>query len=138
MDELGLGYHQLSVQIIGIVFSLFLTISVFFLVKARRIQEKYSLIWFFVGVFIFIISAFKGLLEKVSRLIGIYYAPSALFAILISCSYLLLLNMSITNSTLKKQNKSLIQEIGLLKMKVDELEKKIGGKFGVDKKDKLS
>lgn len=111
-----------SFQILGIIFSLFMLITVFFLVKHKRIREKYSLVWFFIGLLILAFSVFRDLMEWVSRLIGIDYAPSAFFAILIASAYLLLLNMSISLSTLKRQNKSLIQEIGLLNLRIDELE----------------
>lgn len=117
--------HPHSIQIIGIIFSLFLFFSVVFLVRGKRMKEKYSIIWLFIAVFIFIISLFRDFMDWFSNLIGIYYAPSAFFSILISLSYLLLLSVSISVSTLRKHNKSLIQEIGLLKLKVEELEEKL-------------
>lgn len=120
------GYFY-NVQIIGVIFSLVLLSSVFFCVKVKRIQEKYSLVWFFVGLIILVFSINRGLMEGFSYIIGIDYAPSALFSILIAFSYLLLLNMSISITSLKKKNKSLIQEVGLLALKVEELEKKING-----------
>lgn len=125
MDEPG-NYTN-SIQIIGIMFSLFFLISVFFLVRANRIQEKYSIAWFFVALFILLISLFRDFIEWFSHFVGIYYAPSAFFSILISCAYMLLLSLSINISTLKKQNKSLIQELGLLKQKVEELEAGLEG-----------
>lgn len=120
------GYFY-NVQIIGVIFSLVLLSSVFFCVKVKRIQEKYSLVWFFVGLIILVFSINRGLMEGFSYIVGIDYAPSALFSILIAFSYLLLLNMSISITSLKKKNKSLIQEVGLLALKVEELEKKING-----------
>jgi hypothetical protein len=44
---------------------------------------------------------------------------------LIAGAYLLLLNMSVSISTLKAQNKSVSQELGLLKLRLEELEKNI-------------
>lgn len=117
--------HAYSVQIIGVIFGLFLVVSIFLLVKSRRIQEKYSIVWLFIGILILIFSVFRDLMEWFSNFIGIYYAPSTLFAILISCAYILLLNMSISISTMKKRTKALIQELALLRMKVEELEKKL-------------
>lgn len=117
--------HFYNVQILGAVFSLVLLVTVFFCVKAKRIQEKYSLVWFFIGLIILMFSIFRDLMEGFSDLIGVDYAPSAFLSLLIGFSYLLLLNMSISISTLKKKNKSLIQEIGLLNLKVEELEKKL-------------
>lgn len=117
--------HTYSVQIIGVIFGLFLVVSMLLLVKSRRIQEKYSIVWLFIGILILIFSIFRDLMEWFSNFVGIYYAPSALFAILISCAYILLLNMSISISTMKKRTKALIQELALLRMKVEELEKKL-------------
>jgi hypothetical protein len=57
--------------------------------------------------------------------IGVSYAPSAFFAILISCAYLMLLNMSVSISRLKTQNKALTQELGLIKLRMEEVEKKM-------------
>ena len=117
--------HYYSVQIVGIIFGLFLIVSMFFLVKSKMVQEKYSIVWLFMGVLILIFSIFRNFMEAFSNFIGIYYAPSALFAILISCAYILLINMSISISTLKKKSKTLIQEMALLNMKVEEMEKKL-------------
>lgn len=117
--------HFYSVQIIGGIFGLFLIISMFFLVKSKMVQEKHSLVWIFIGALILVFSIFRDLMEVFSDFIGIYYAPSALFAILIACAYILLLNMSISISTLKKKTKTLIQESALLKLKIEELEKRL-------------
>lgn len=112
-----------SFQILGIFFGLTLIVSVYFLVRSRRIQEKYSLVWFVIGFFVVIFSIFLDSMEWFSALFGIEYAPSAFFAILIVNAYVLLLNKSISISTLKKQNKSLIQELGLMGLRVEQLEK---------------
>jgi len=114
-----------SVQLMGVVFSLILIISVFFMVRARMIREKYSLVWFLIGLFTLVMSVFRNLIDWVSNLLGVYYAPSAFFAILIACAYLLLLSMSVSISGLKMQNKALSQELGLTKLKLEELEKKL-------------
>lgn len=119
------GANLDSIHLIGTAFSLFLLISVFLLVRARLIKEKYSLVWFLIGIFTLVMSLFKGLMDWFSNLIGVDYAPSAFFAILVSCAYLLLLNMSVSLSGLKMHNKALTQELGLTKLRLEELEKKL-------------
>jgi hypothetical protein len=111
-----------NVQIIGIFVSLLLIYTVFMLVKTGRLQERYSLIWFFIALFILVISAFRQLLEYFAQFFGIIYAPNALFAVMVGCAYLLMLNISISLSAVKRQNKSLIQEVGLLRAKLEKLE----------------
>jgi len=111
-----------KIQWLGIIFSLIILISVVFLVRERLIKEKYSLVWFLIGLFILVMSVFQGLLEGFSRLIGVDYAPSAVFALLIAFAYLLLLNLSVSVSGLKAQNKAVSQELGLLKLRLEQME----------------
>ncbi len=112
-----------KIQWLGIIFSLIILLSVIFLVRERLIKEKYSLVWLLIGLFVFVMSVFRGLLEGFSALIGVDYAPSAFFALLIAFAYLLLLNLSVSISGLKAQNKAITQELGLLRLRVEELEK---------------
>jgi hypothetical protein len=113
------------IHLLGIVFSLIIMFSVFLLVRQRLIKEKYSLVWFFIGVFTLIMSANTELFHGFSVLIGVDYAPSAFFAILIAFAYLLLLNMSVSITSLNRKNKALTQELGLTKLRLEELEKRI-------------
>jgi len=115
-----------KIQWLGIVFSLIILLSVIFLVRERLLKEKYALIWILIGLFTLLISLCRGLLDGFSDLIGVYYAPSAFFSLLIACAYLLLLNMSVSLSGLKAQNKAVSQELGLLKLRLEELEKEVG------------
>ena len=112
-----------KIQWLGIIFSLIILLSVIFLVRERLIKEKYSLVWLLIGVFVLVMSVFRGLLEGFSALIGVDYAPSAFFALLIAFAYLLLLNLSVSISGLKAQNKAISQEMGLLRLRVEEMEK---------------
>jgi len=112
-----------KIQWLGIIFSLIILLSVFFLVRERLLKEKYSLIWLVIGLFTLVVSLFRNLLDGFSNLIGVYYAPSAFFSLLIAGAYLLLLNMSVSISHLKAQNKALAQELGLLRLKLEERER---------------
>ena len=112
-----------KIQWLGIIFSLIILLSVFFLVRERLLKEKYSLIWLVIGLFTLVVSLFRNLLDGFSDLIGVYYAPSAFFSLLIAGAYLLLLNMSVSISHLKAQNKALTQELGLLRLRLEERER---------------
>ena len=89
------------------------------------LKEKYSLVWFLIGAFTLVMSVSKDLMDLFSNLIGVDYAPSAFISLLIACSYLLMLSMSVSISNLKKNNKALAQELGLTKLRLEELEKNL-------------
>ena len=117
-----LGGSFEKIQWLGITFSLIILLSVFFLARERLLKEKYSLVWLMIGLFVLVMSLFRWLLDGFSNLIGVYYAPSAFFSLLIAGAYLLLLNMSVSLSALKAQNKAISQELGLLRLRVEEME----------------
>lgn len=119
------GINIDKVHFLGTVFSLTILVSVFWLTRERLLKERYSLVWFLIGTYMLLMSVFRELMEWFSYLIGIEYAPSAFFAFLIACAYLLLLNLSVNLSALKMHNKALTQELGLTKLRLEELEKKI-------------
>jgi hypothetical protein len=114
-----------KIHFLGAAFSLLIIATVFFLVRQRMLKEKYSLVWLVIGFFMLTMSVSNDLMDQFSDLIGVYYAPSALFAILIAGAYLLLLNISVSISDLKAHNKALTQELGLTRLRLEELEKKV-------------
>ena len=59
--------------------------------------------------------------EELASAVGIFYAPSALFAVAFGFVLVLLLHFSLVISRLAEQTKVLAQRIGLLQHEVDEL-----------------
>jgi uncharacterized protein HemX len=68
------------------------------------------------------LAVWKQALEQVSTAVGIYYPPSALFAVALGFIIVLLLHFSLVISRLADQNKILAQKLGALNQRVDELE----------------
>jgi hypothetical protein len=110
-------------QIFSIVGSLTIILFLIELVRSRRLKESYSLLWFLIAFVFLLFSFWRGLLERVAKLMGIDYAPAALFLILIIGLYLLSIHFSVVVSRLSEKNKSLTQEIGLLNLKIKEFKK---------------
>ena len=114
------------IQIVAILATAATFLAVFELVRRRRLMERYALLWlFFTGVLL-ALAVWKGLLDQVSRTIGIYYAPSALFAVALGCVLLLLLHFSLVISRIVDQNKVLAQRVSLLSERLDRLERGAG------------
>ena len=119
------GAYIDRIHLIGALFSVLIMLTVFLMVRARMMREKYGLVWFLMAAFILVMSLFRELMDSFAAAIGVDYAPSAFFAMLIACAYLLLLNMSVSISHLKTQNKVLTQELALTQLRVEELERKM-------------
>lgn len=108
------------IQIVAILGSLGLLAIIVSLVRRRRLAEEYSLLWLLVGIAFVAISIFRGLIEEIARLLGIYYAPSAMFLIAIFFIIWLLLRFSLIVSDLAARNRVLAQEMAILKLQIEE------------------
>lgn len=111
-----------KISFISAIGSFVLLVVILLLTRQRRIREQYSLIWLAVGFLMLVFSVFKGLLDFIARLVGIYYAPSLLIVLAIFSGVVLGIHFTMVLSKLTDNNKRLIQEVGLLKNRVERLE----------------
>ncbi|MBW1869331.1 MAG: DUF2304 domain-containing protein [Deltaproteobacteria bacterium] len=112
------------IQYISILGSLVFIGLIIMLIRNKRIKEEFAILWlFFGGVFLFL-SVWRGSLEVIARILGIAYAPAAIFLILIIAIISILIHLSLITSRLTDQAKVMIQELGLLKMEMDTMKKK--------------
>jgi hypothetical protein len=110
---------ETKVQILAIVVTSVLFGIVFELVRRRRLMERYALLWLFSAAVLLALAVWRDLLESIARGVGIYYAPSALFAIAFGFVLVLLLHFSLVVSRLADQNKVLAQRVGMLQQQLD-------------------
>ena len=113
-------------QILAIIVTAGLFILVFELVRQRRLLERYALLWLFSSAVLLALSIWRGALEELASAVGIFYAPSALFAVAFGFVLVMLLHFSLVISRLAEQTKVLAQRIGLLQHEVDELRSRLG------------
>jgi len=106
------------------VVSLALSLSIFgfvlWLVRERRLREKYALLWLSTSLFIILLTVSRRVLEVAALSIGIYYPPSLLF--LVGVLFLLMVSIghSVTLSRLSESNHSLAQELALLRKQMED------------------
>lgn len=114
-----------NIAIISALSSIGLLIFIIELTRRRKIREQYALIWLALGFLILVFSIFKNSLDFIAHLAGIYYAPSLLIILIIFLGMVLGIHFTLVISKLAENNKTLIQEIGLLKNRVENLEKRL-------------
>jgi hypothetical protein len=101
-------------QIVAIVAAAGLFVVLLELVRQRRLLERYALLWLFSAFCLLALSVWTGLLEAVANLIGVAYAPNALFLIAFGFVLVLLLHFSLAVSRLSDESKVLAQRLALL------------------------
>src|SRR5215212_4183043 len=112
---------EARIQIVAIIVTSGLFFLVFELVRRRRLMERYALLWLLASTVLLGLSVWRDLLESVASAVGIFYAPSALFAIAFAFVLVLLLHFSLVISRLADQNKVLAQRLGMLQQRVEAL-----------------
>ncbi len=111
-----------QIQIVAIGVSLLLFLFIMYLIRSQRLKEEYSLWWIFFSLVFILFSFWKSGLDHVAAFLGVSYPPAALFMILLMAIFLILIEYSIIISKLANKNKSLAQEIGLLKHRMRSME----------------
>lgn len=113
------------IQIIAISGSFLLIIFIVSLIKNRRLKVEYSLLWLLFSVIILAISIWKSGLDWFAAIVGITYAPAALFLILIMIVFVMMIEFSMIISKQSEWIKKSAQDIGMLKLEVEDLRKKV-------------
>ena len=110
------------IQVIAIISNLLFFYFVINLVRRKRLREEYSLLWILFCLVFLVFSFWRNGLEVLASWLGIYYAPMAFLLIIILGILSILIHYSIVISGLSEQNKKLIQELGILKKEVGDLQ----------------
>jgi hypothetical protein len=109
----------LRIQILSILVTGGLFVLVFELVRRRRLMERYALLWLFASSVLLVLAVWRGLLNEIAHRVGIYYAPSALFAVAFAFVLMLLLHFSLQMSRMSDQNKVLAQKVSRLQQQIE-------------------
>jgi hypothetical protein len=117
-----------QLQFIAILFSLGLVGYILWLIRGQRLKEEYSLLWLIVGAVFFLFSVWRQGLEVLGNVLGIAYAPAALFIIILIGILLILIQFSMIISRLSDRSRIVAQEHALLQERVRELEQKFSAR----------
>ena len=105
------------IQLLAIVISFLFLAYISWLIIKGKLREEYAIIWI-VGTGVLILFSFwRQGLEVLANLFGVYAPPNLVFSGAIFAILIYLLHLSVAVSKLQKQNKTLAQEIALLKSK---------------------
>jgi hypothetical protein len=107
------------VSVVAAIAAAALLLVIFELIRSRRLQERYALLWLLTGVVIFVLAIWRGLLGSIADLVGIAYPPSALFILAAFFVLVVLLHYSTVISKLSDENRILAQRLALLEHRVD-------------------
>jgi hypothetical protein len=103
-----------------IILAVLVCLGIFELVRRKRLMERYAILWLVAGLTVLVLGVWQGLLTTLSHAVGIYYPPSALFAVTFVFVLVMLIHFSTTISRLSDENKILAQRLALLQQRVEQ------------------
>lgn len=112
------------IQIISIAVSLLFLGYVFQQIKKGRLREEYAFIWIVSTFALILFSFWRNGFEVLAHAFGVIAPPNLIFTAAIFAILVYLLHLSLSASKMHAQNKTLAQDIALLKEKLDKLNQK--------------
>jgi hypothetical protein len=102
-------------KIFAFLLAVILLVTIFELVRKRKLREEYSWLWIFTGFSILLVVWRYDLLVRFTHFIGAFWPTTTLF--ILGLIFLMLINLhySVKISGLTNQVKNLSQEITLIK-----------------------
>ena len=111
----------MSVYVTALVVCAVLVVAVAFLLRTRRIREKYAAIWIVLTVAVVLIAAFPGLAFWVSGLVGVRTPVNLVFALAIVVLLAVCVQLSMEISNLEEETRTLAEELALVRLEVRSL-----------------
>jgi len=105
------------------VFLLGLAVLIFVInmVRTRRLQERYALLWLLAGLVLAIAPLFANQLDRLATAMGFDYAPALLLMLAVIGLLLMIFQISLNITSQSEHLKVLTQELGLLRQEVEAL-----------------
>ena len=112
----------LRVSIFAAIAAILLLLVILELIRSRRLQERYALLWVMTALVLLVFALWRDGLNVLASTVGIAYPPSALFLIAALFILIVLLHYSTAISELAERNLMLAQRIALLEQKLKDTE----------------
>lgn len=112
---------QPRTQLIIVLIGLTMLGLVLALVRRKQIREQYALLWIATSLVIVGAAVMVRPVDALSRLAGVSYPPAFYFLLAIVMLFVLQFHVATVISSLREQNRSLTQDLGLLAYEVGEL-----------------
>lgn len=107
------------------IFALVMVGIVLELVRRKVFREKYAALWLIIGASALVLAGWPGLLSDISKLLGVQVASNLLFALCILLLLGVCLHLSWELSVVEDENRTLAEEVAILRAAVERLEAQV-------------
>lgn len=111
----------MSVYLTAIVVCVALVVALLWLLRTRRIREKYAAIWILLTIAVVLVGTVPRLAFWLSDLVGVQTPVNLVFALAILVLFAVGIQLSTEVSELEEETRTLAEEIALLRLEVARL-----------------
>ena len=109
---------KLSIFLIFLIFgSIYM---IFRTIKMKKLSMKYGMYWTIILFFMLILIVFPNIIETIAKFLGFKEAPNMLFLLAIFLLFYMTFRIYTNISKLQEMNRTLVQEVSILKKEVEE------------------
>ena len=107
---------------VGFLLVLAILLFVFEMLRRKHLREKYAVLWIVIGIGMLVLVAFPQLLFWASQMLGVQVPSNLLFAMALLLLVSVCLHLSFEQSQSEDEVRILAEEVGILRLKVQQLE----------------
>lgn len=115
---------SINLMVVSILFSVFIIITILFLLRQKKINIKYSIIWIILFTILLIATILPGFLVWVTHLLGFKTASNMVISIILAVLVIISIVLTIIVSKQDKKIRLLIQEISIMKKAIGDYNEK--------------
>jgi hypothetical protein len=104
-----------ATRVLAVLVAILFLLLILDLVRRRKLQERYTVVWFLAGIALLTLALVPGLLGWLADRAGVKDTNSLLFAMSLLVAGLLLLNLTVVVSKQAEQITRLSQELSILR-----------------------
>lgn len=113
---------QLSLRIALLMITAIYLFVVLKSIKHKKMQISFSIFWLLTGVLLLIALLIPNSIETISGLLGFELTVNMIFCVTIFIAFYLIFNLTTIISKQSQKNVTLVQEISILKKRIEALE----------------
>lgn len=113
----------INLKIALIVITLIYVFLILKEIRNKKLKLSFAIFWIISGIMLVIAIMIPNLIENLTRILGFEIQSNMLFCITIFIAFYLIFNLTVKLSKEYQNNVLLVQEISLLKNRIEKLEK---------------
>ncbi|MBF0497095.1 MAG: DUF2304 domain-containing protein [Deltaproteobacteria bacterium] len=94
------------------------------LIRQNRMRERFAIVWMGASVLVLVFGIWPDLLNVISRVVKLHHLTT-LFTLCLIFLVAIILNFTVTISTLSERNRKLAQEVAIAKFQIEELKRSL-------------